>query len=270
MSAAYMICRPVFDRRLSLGDVQITHANDEAGEAHGVENARGLIGAYLSQFQDERLREAGRRQHLIRCHHKPVEQQYATVMRAPDGEPIGHLRERIDLEGLHGESSYMVRIEVVRELDEGTMPDLDAYGLTEADYLATCGRYTYAQLLAFFRNGTLEHRCGKKVSTIVRKCSSIAKQYFHGTDDDGLLLALNRSLTNWTTNAETDTLQLAAACTRCRWQWWRKATEGDEWRCPLVGCQKRMAVADALGAVHHQGPVSRQLAPVALDTVEGA
>lgn len=251
---AYMICRPVFDRRVGLGDVQITHANDDAGEAHGVEGARALIGAYLSQFQDERSREAGRCQHLIRCHHKPIQQKYATLMRTRDGELIGHLRERIDLEGLHGESSYMVRIERVRELDEVAMPDIAAYGLTEADYLATCGRYTYAQLLTFHRKGTLERHCGKKVTTIVRQCATLAKSFFGGTRDDGLALALNRSLTNWVLDEASAALQLAATCPFCGWHWWRKTFPGHTQRCPM--CKKRVELAAALGSGHFEEPDS--------------
>ena len=256
--ASYMICERWSDPRVpSVGGAKILHLN-EACAALYHRKARDMVGTDISLYQDVHFREIGRRNYTLAKHRQPAYKQAATVVRAPNGEHLGQVRRLVwrEMIGEHGREAYMVRVYPINEMGTPHLPDLEAYGIDEETHHATCGRYTVQQLYDFHHNGTLGLRIGENLSTIIDKCTVIAKHFF--CEDDGIALAFNRSRCNWSARDTSSTVQLAASCTRCGWQWWLRniATTENETRCPMDGCQKRMPVAEAVGATYSEREVA--------------
>ena len=267
----YMICASILRPELQFGGVKILHYNDAAAELHGIAPG-AFVGRYLCELQEPEFREVGRRQHALRQFGRRCREQYATVIRTPEGALIGQRRRLLQRwEDTAGVLCYAVTIERVTELDHATLPDLASHGLTEANYEYACGKFTYTDLHnIFYSKSKRKYKLpfGRIFATIVRRLERVATDIY-SSPGDGLRLALgDQSTWSLAGDPKNPKIRLKASCSHCGITWWRSTLLARTWRCPV--CPARLGVDLDVGTVHHQGALGGEFAAVPHFAMEGS
>ena len=245
---------------LQFGDTRITGSNVAGAVAHGYDRAEQVVGKYLSQLQPKEYRHAAMRRYFLREHGYSIGTEYATVMRAPCGTLIGHRRERLAVLRGHGQDTYLIRVEEVRELSPVAMPDLEVYGLTVQEMYPVCGRYTYADVEEQLASDNLTLPFAETFRNILTRVVELSTQLnIHDCVDDpyGLSAALSGRFA-WTLYGRSPGQVTVHQSCHCGWVWHSKHAWPAE--CPRCRTERPKGPSDDLGRISHGG---RNLASVA-------
>ena len=246
---AVMMFEIFINEALRIGDCKITGLTRKAAQLHGFETEEDMLNhsVWLSCHQDETYRKAGQWAWYCRHHGLPAPKEYATVMRGPDGAPIGQRRKLVQtLVGPHGRVQFLTAIEKVGQLPEAPVPDLTSTHTSMEDWQDFCGEFTIDALKKQYAAGCIVLPHSKTLTNILSVCAGLSTNIFDLTPDKAVDIAFS-DLVSWTLSEHAQHPVLVKytcggekGCGR-QWQAW---SPRETMRCP--SCARYVAHAAAL------------------------
>lgn len=245
---AVMMFEVYMNAPLRVGDCRITGLSDLAAEYHGFRDAHAMLdhSVWLSDHQGEDYRWEQQWHWFCRNHGINAPTEYATVFRAPGGEPIGQCRRVMaNMVGPAGSRQVVVRIDKVGQLPSATLPDLDSKGVSIEQVAAFCGETTIAKLRTQYAAGAIQTRHGKTFTSILDRIEGLSTSIFGERPGRAIDVAFS-DLVTWTVN-EKATHQVFAkqSCLGpegCGRVWWSHKP-ARTMRCPSCAAHVRYPAA---------------------------